>query len=337
MPYCIGTDEAGYGPNLGPLVITATLWRTPDGVDDALYGPLEHAVCAVPKKGKGVIDERLWLADSKAVYSPADGIERLEVGVLAALGACGMRPVDLRELLREVCGVDHEAAWRLPWHGEVHVEVPLVCLRDKIEEAALQLAAGLRSAQIELVALASRVVFPEEFNAEVKRHGNKSTLLTQETLKLVRAMLDRCESGDVSIACDKHGGRNAYAPALDEHVTSGRLTDGFVQVVRESRADSTYRWRETATENAAAHDTVRRVEISFRPRSETRLPAALASMTSKYVREATMRAWNEFWKRHLPEIRPTAGYPGDAARFRKEIHTTARKLKLNHTLWWRSR
>lgn len=333
MPYCIGTDEAGYGPNLGPLVITATLWRTPEGVDDGLYAPLEHAVCAVPKKGKGVVDERLWLADSKAVYSPADGIERLEFGVLAALGACGMRPVDLRELLREVCGVDHEAAWRLPWHGEVHVDVPLVCQRERVEEAALQLAAGLRSAEIELVALASRVVFPEEFNAEVKRHGNKSTLLTQETLKLVRAMLDRCEAGDVSIACDKHGGRNAYAPALDEHVTAGRLTDGFVQVVRESRADSTYRWRETVAENA----TERCVEISFRPRSETRLPAALASMTSKYVREATMRAWNEFWKRHLPEIRPTAGYPGDAARFRKEINTTARKLKLNHTLWWRSR
>lgn len=333
MPYCIGTDEAGYGPNLGPLVITATLWRTPDGIDDALYGPLEHAVCAAPQKKKGFVDERLWLADSKAVYSPAEGIEKLEFGVLASLAACGMRPVDLRGLLREVCGVEHEAAWRLPWHGEVHVDVPLVCLRERVEEAALRLAAGLRSAQIELIALASRVVFPEEFNAEVKRHGNKSTLLTQETLKLVRAMLDRCEAGDISVACDKHGGRNAYAPALDEHVTSGRLSDGFVQVVRESRADSTYRWREMVAENAAE----RRVEISFRPRSETRLPAALASMTSKYVREATMRAWNEFWKRHLPEIRPTAGYPGDAARFRKEIHAVARKLKLSHALWWRSR
>ena len=32
MGYAIGTDEAGYGPNLGPLVISATVWEIPDGV-----------------------------------------------------------------------------------------------------------------------------------------------------------------------------------------------------------------------------------------------------------------------------------------------------------------
>ena len=32
MGYLIGTDEAGYGPNLGPLVISATVWEAPDGI-----------------------------------------------------------------------------------------------------------------------------------------------------------------------------------------------------------------------------------------------------------------------------------------------------------------
>ena len=27
MTLVIGTDEAGYGPNLGPLVVAATAWR----------------------------------------------------------------------------------------------------------------------------------------------------------------------------------------------------------------------------------------------------------------------------------------------------------------------
>ena len=30
MQYLLGTDEAGYGPNLGPLVVTATVWEVPD-------------------------------------------------------------------------------------------------------------------------------------------------------------------------------------------------------------------------------------------------------------------------------------------------------------------
>src|SRR5580704_1079308 len=29
MGFVIGMDEAGYGPNLGPLVLTATVWEVP--------------------------------------------------------------------------------------------------------------------------------------------------------------------------------------------------------------------------------------------------------------------------------------------------------------------
>ena len=36
MAYLIGTDEAGYGPNLGPLVISATLWEVPEEAKDLL-------------------------------------------------------------------------------------------------------------------------------------------------------------------------------------------------------------------------------------------------------------------------------------------------------------
>ena len=35
MPWIIGIDEAGYGPPLGPLVMTAVACRVPDGAADA--------------------------------------------------------------------------------------------------------------------------------------------------------------------------------------------------------------------------------------------------------------------------------------------------------------
>ena len=35
MTLLIGTDEAGYGPNLGPLVVAATAWRVDTPAEDA--------------------------------------------------------------------------------------------------------------------------------------------------------------------------------------------------------------------------------------------------------------------------------------------------------------
>ena len=32
MLHVIGTDEAGFGPNLGPLVVSATVWQMPGGI-----------------------------------------------------------------------------------------------------------------------------------------------------------------------------------------------------------------------------------------------------------------------------------------------------------------
>ena len=43
MSFLIGTDEAGYGPNLGPLTIAGTLWAVPDQVAD-LYGSLQPLI-----------------------------------------------------------------------------------------------------------------------------------------------------------------------------------------------------------------------------------------------------------------------------------------------------
>ena len=60
-------------------------------------------------------------------------------------------------------------------------------------------------------------------------------------------------------------------------------------------------------------------------------------MTAKYLRELSMRAFNEFWSAHVPNLRPTAGYPNDAQRFRKEIAAAQRELKIDDHVLWRNR
>ncbi len=41
----LAPDEAGYGPDLGPLVVTATVWEVPDRLTHSqLYAALQHAL-----------------------------------------------------------------------------------------------------------------------------------------------------------------------------------------------------------------------------------------------------------------------------------------------------
>jgi len=322
VAYIIGTDEAGYGPSLGPLVISATLWRVPDGaVDACLYQLLKKSVTALPRKSKRP-DRRAWLADSKVVYSSSAGLIALERNVRAALACSNVEARTLHGLLAALDAGCCEHTTTLPWHVGGDFALPLACPADEIEQTTATLHEGLAAAGVELLAIRSRVVFPEEFNTTVERLDNKSTLLTQESLRLVRAMLDMCEGGEVRVFCDKHGGRNTYAPALSEHVF-----DGLVQVVGEAKAESVYR----------ASEADRRVEIGFLVGGESSMAVALASMTCKYVRETSMHAWNNFWQNQLPGITPTAGYTIDAARFRRDIAEKVAALAWPESLWWRSR
>ena len=68
MTLVIGTDEAGYGPNLGPLVVAATAWRIAAAVDDAeaLLATALSEVNAVVAAGRGGARAPLW-ADSKQI------------------------------------------------------------------------------------------------------------------------------------------------------------------------------------------------------------------------------------------------------------------------------
>src|ERR1044071_9185017 len=80
MPWHIGIDEAGYGPNMGPLLQSAVGLRFAGEFSD----PWKLLKKAVRKQG-GNDDHRLIIDDSKKVYGVNNGLRRLESGVLATL------------------------------------------------------------------------------------------------------------------------------------------------------------------------------------------------------------------------------------------------------------
>ncbi len=63
----------------------------------------------------------------------------------------------------------------------------------------------------------------------------------------------------------------------------------------------------------------------------------MASMLSKYLREALMHRFNAFWAKHLPEIQPTAGYYQDGSRFLRDIEQKRKELGIADEILVRSR
>ena len=67
MGLLVGMDEAGYGPNLGPLVVTVTVWEVPGSPREFdLWRAMADVAQQTPSKGP----LKLQVADSKQGYSP---------------------------------------------------------------------------------------------------------------------------------------------------------------------------------------------------------------------------------------------------------------------------
>lgn len=317
MAILLGTDEAGYGPNLGPLTLGVTCWEVPDVKVD-LYQALEGVVSS--KRDRG----RLMVADSKHVYHSGQSIEILEETVLAFLSGLHQRVPCRFQDLADWLGFQLSDLG-VCFAGLAEFPLPVCASPSVIAERAEQLASAFQTSGCSLKGIHASAIFPSQFNDSVDRLSNKAEVLSFETLSLISGFLEGYLSRgepNIFIGCDKHGGRSKYAGMLNQYLTSE-----FIQIVRESLESSEYRWRQGPSE----------VSIQFRARGETFLPIALASMVAKYIREIAMNVWNVFWLNKIPEIKPTKGYPVDARRFKNEISETQRKLGISDQQIWRCR
>jgi ribonuclease HII len=322
--HVIATDEAGYGPNLGPLVVGATCWESPEFDFDfqAALKDVSFATKSELRQHERKHDKPfLMVADSKAVYS-AGSIELLERGVLSFLcAAYGRVPTSAIEFASMV-GIDETDFQQATCFENLDFPFPLAADVDDAVELGSQIRHLLSEHGVACRQVGVAAVFPEQFNCGIETFQNKASLLTATSLDLISAAMDREAAGRprFDIHCDKHGGRNHYADAIGSHF---RASD--VETIEESRPVSRYRFNDS------------RSNICFCAKGESFLPVALASMVAKYTRELFMRQWNSFWQQHLPELKPTKGYPQDAKRFKAEIAEVQRRLEIADRQIWRMR
>lgn len=328
----IGTDEAGYGPNLGPLVIAATAWRVSPrtgGQEDAveprtsqpefdLYARFQSVVSPTVNSRRDH-PPRLPIADSKQVHASREGLGGLERAVLAFAQSTPIH--SWRELWPRFapgCPPPWECG---PFYRDYDADTPRHIDSGDVADWSGRLAEAMNAANAPCVALRAVTLFPGEFNRRLDDGAGKADVLSAATLGLVRELLDEFQADEPAVVlCDKHGGRGRYLDLLNRI-----WPEPWIETREESPTVSRYRWGPPPT----------RVEIEFRARGEAAFPCALASMTAKYLRERAMEAFNDYWQRLVPGLHPTAGYPQDAKRFRAAVATQLAALHIAEADFWR--
>ncbi|MGA3065677.1 MAG: hypothetical protein ABSF29_02400, partial [Tepidisphaeraceae bacterium] len=268
--------------------------------------------------------KRLHVNDSKQVYSSAAGLEELETSVLATLVAAGYQPRDLRELLQIIAGHVgaelEEYAWYRPAEEE---RFPLEQAMLPIQLFANALRQQMQKSSATCIHLSARVVLERQLNQLLAATRNKGSVLSSVTAIHLDFLLRTWGERPMTIFCDRQGGREHYG-----HDLRLMFEEWDLEVLEEREGRSDYELTRGSN----------RVRIYFREKAESQcLPVAMASMLSKYVREALMRRFNAFWLGHLPGVSPTAGYYNDGTRFLRDIDSKRRELGITDEQLIRSR
>jgi hypothetical protein len=328
-----GIDEAGYGPTLGPLVVSLAAFRAGGAAAAAdphdLWAAIgEDTVLRAPpasprgERRAASKDLRFIVCDSKKLYHAGKGLRHMEAAVLACLALAAGDGEPRRALLEgtslealfPAMGLARDALARYPWYDGRDLALPCFGFRTVLKRQAAALARALGRAGLESLHLLPRVVHPLEFNGGVREAGNKHLFEWRLVGEHLRLLWDRYGEEGVSVVCDRLSGRDHYGPPLADLFPEARVT-----AAEEGALRSSYRVARGG----------RHLEVSFLVEGDDKaFLVALASCAAKYVRELFMRPLNDFFAARVPGLRATAGYYGDAQRFLGEIAPAWRALGL---------
>jgi hypothetical protein len=247
----IGIDEAGYGPNLGPLVMTSVAFRVPPAVAGRnLWKTLKRVV----RRADDDEDDRLLVEDSKVVYSPARGLLELERGVLAILSVLTGEGLLSKHLLDHLCPA-HLPDLSLESWFTGQTPIPHVAELEIVSELSARFRTCCGNKDVVLGLVRSVVICPPKFNSLLEKWGSKGAILGQGLAELIDGNLTVADDREpIAFQIDKHGGRNDYYAMLQS-----ALPDNMVVCERESMNASSY----------AVFGRGREVRFTFQPRADS--------------------------------------------------------------------
>lgn len=324
MAVLVGIDEAGYGPILGPLVVSSVAFSVPDNLLKAdMWSVLSRAVA----KRKRNLAGRLLITDSKRAYSKSAGIAHLRKTVHAAVLCLAKSPPDnpatAGELLEVLCPGYAEKLSGYPWYEDLAGR-DLGGEAGDIEIASTVLENTFSANGIQLVDMTCNCLDVGYYNRMVSAVDNKASVLFTAVSTLIKRAFDRAGAGEnLQIIVDRQSGRVSYREILN------RMFAGLdLKIIRQDKSVSSYELTGQG----------KKMRLHFPVKADLKyLPVSLASMMSKYVREILIGSINRYFIGHCEHLKPTAGYWTDGLRFIKDIETNLPNLEYDRQKLIRSR
>jgi len=303
MAILAGIDEAGYGPILGPLVVSAAAFKLPDSMlGKDLWSVLKKSIGQTKKHLAG----RLLISDSKKAFNRKTGTGHLERTIFACLKCLGSHPAALTELLQLLCPQCTNRLQAYPWYQN-NDELQRHCDKKDIRIAFEVFAEDMTRNNIKLLSIQSHCLDVAHYNHLIDNVKNKATVLFSTTSALVKSIWDNSRDDNIQIIIDRQGGRTHYRKVLQKMFPNLNLA-----IIKESENSSSYQ----------LNNPNRKMRLHFTTKADQKyLPVSLASMVSKYVRELLIEKINRYFLNRQPELRPTAGYWKDGLRFIEDLKT----------------